>query len=132
MEFFVPEIVAEDAEEAYANYAKLTGSSPQPHGKRIRSISWRPRMDELWTAEVGSKLSGKKNAVKGRGATRREYTESLHDGATVLAIFPGVPYRVLTDKKINPAVRSAWENPFLASADPVSVVAFDVVEEPAE
>ncbi|TPV47811.1 hypothetical protein FJ661_20040 [Pseudarthrobacter phenanthrenivorans] len=129
MEFFIPDISPEDAEEAYASYATLAGGAPQPHGRRIRSISWRPRTDELWTAEVGKKLSGKKDVVKGRGTTRREYTESLHDGATVLAIFPGVPYRVVTDKKINPEVRSAWENPFLASANPVSVMTFDVAKE---
>lgn len=132
MEFFIPNISTEEAEKAYANYATLAGGTPQSQGERIRSISWRPRTDELWTAEVGKKLSGKKDVVKGRGATRREYTEALHDGATVLAIFPGVPYRVVTDKTINPKVRSAWENPFLASANPVSVVAFDVMEKPSE
>ncbi len=76
----------------------------------------------------GKEAVRKKDVVKGRGAARREHSEPLRDEATVLAIFPGVPYVVVTDKGFNPQVRSMWVNPFMASSNPVSLNTFETAE----
>jgi hypothetical protein len=46
----------------------------------------------------------------------------VSDPATVLAIFPGDPFLVVTDKGVA-GVRSEWENPFMAGM-PSSVARF--------
>ncbi len=44
----------------------------------------------------------------------------------VLAIFPGTPFKVVTNHRIPGNVRSAWENPFMAG-EPKSVAYFSLV-----
>jgi len=125
MEFFIPGTSPEETEATYEQYAALAGSVPLPVDERIQSISWEKSRVETWTAEVGKKLSGRIDEVNGKGASRHEHSTRLSDSATVLAIFPGDPYMVVTDKGINPDVRSGWANPFMASNSPTSVKRFD-------
>lgn len=126
MEFFIPEASAEKVEQIYEEFADIAGRKPLPLGERIQSITWKKTAVETWTAEVGKPLSGKKAVERGRGTSRREYSESLSDGATVLAIFPGYPYMVVTNKGYVPGVRSLWENPLLASPNPTHVQLFEL------
>jgi hypothetical protein len=128
MKFFVPDAEPEKYEDLYASYAAMCRTGPVPDGERIRSISWSPTPAETWTAEVGRQLSVKVDKVKGRGADRREYVERRNNAAKVLAIFPGVPYMVVTNKGFDPKVRTEWDNPFLAS-DKVTVVYFETAHD---
>ncbi|KIA73389.1 hypothetical protein ANMWB30_23160 [Arthrobacter sp. MWB30] len=130
MEFFIPGVSAEEAEAKYAEYAAKAGRNPQPADKRISSLSWTHHSVEDWTAEVGKQLRGTKTVTTGRGANKRDRRELLSDAATVLAIFPGSPYIVVTDKGITPGVRSMWNNPFMATNSPTSSKLFDVSSEP--
>lgn len=49
----------------------------------------------------------------GRRGEADDVTTRLSDGATVLAIFPGNPYLVVTDAWPMTDRFSGWENPFL-------------------
>lgn len=126
MKFFIPAVEDPDNWEViYKEFAEACNTHPLPHGKRIRSITFPKSTVETWTAAVGKKLSGTKMVSQGKGADRREYPKSLSDGATVLAIFPGVPYMVLTNKNLDPTASSQWANPFLAHKDPTGVEYFE-------
>jgi hypothetical protein len=127
MKFFIPGIDPDQHDSVYEALAAVCNAEALPDGKRIRSISFSKSTVETWTATVGDRLSGKRRITTGRGATSRERTETLSDGATVLAIFAGTPYMVFTDKGVN-GVRSAWENPFMASEHPDSVRTFEADE----
>jgi hypothetical protein len=85
-------------------------------GERVYSITFDHNGEE-WTATVGKILKGlsrKTIRVKGEYQTR-ERVEHLSDPALVLAIFPGVPYVVITNHKLaSLSVGSEWENPFFA------------------
>lgn len=64
-----------------------------------------------WTAKVGEQLRGAKTTNRGG----REIRTPFSDPAIVLAIFPGDPYLVVTNKGPNFGnAKSAWENPFMA------------------
>lgn len=115
--FFIPFVEPEDMEEAYAELARAARCAPLPPGERIYSITFTNR-GETWTATVGKQLTGEKIIRKsGRGGAT-EHIQHLSDRATVLAIFPGIPWMVWRD-----AVPSAWENPFMAG-EPKSVRRF--------
>lgn len=127
MKFFVPDAEPEKYEDLYAAYAAMCKTGPLPDGERIQSISWRSNPKETWTAEVGRQLSVKVDKVKGTGANRREFVERRNDAAKVLAIFPGVPYMVVTNKGLDARVRTEWDNPFYAS-EKVTAVYFESPE----
>ena len=121
--FFVPNAHPGKDEDLYASLAKMAGRSPLPPGERIQSISWSHNGEE-WVATVGEQLRGTKTQMRTRQKKRVEVTERLKDPATVLAIFPGSPYMVVTNLGLD-AVRSHWANPFMAG-QPNSVRLFDV------
>lgn len=108
--FFVPEIEPDAQEAAYADLAKFCEHVVPD--KRVYSITFMHDSEE-WTATVGESLRG----VRTKGKQKL----MLSDPATVLAIFPGYPFKVVTNAW---AVRSAWENPFLAG-NPTSITYFD-------
>ncbi|MBP1135654.1 hypothetical protein JOE31_001886 [Arthrobacter sp. PvP023] len=130
MKFFIPDVEPDKQEEMYETFAAMCRMRPLPDGQRIQSITWDKTPVETWTAEIGKPLSGTRQKVTGRGATRRESTDRLVDQATVLAIFSGNPYMVVTDRRLDPTVRSAWDNPFLADSSPSSVTKFEASEAP--
>jgi hypothetical protein len=117
--FFVPGIPPDCQEDIYAAMAKACGLPLPPLTWRVFSIVYVHDGVE-WTATVGERLSGTKTTTK-RG---RQYTSAHSDNATVLAIFPGAPYVVLTNK--GPYFgngRSQWENPF-SVARPMQITLF--------
>ncbi len=120
--FFIPGIEPAKQEGAYADLARLAHRSVLDPEERIYSITFHHDGEE-WTATVGEKLHGHTIADPRARAQFRRFSRSVSDEATVWAIFPGSPYIVVTDKRFNPDVRSAWENPFLASV-PRSVTLF--------
>jgi hypothetical protein len=130
VKLFIPDIEPDKEEGMYETFAAMCGMRPLPDGQRIQSITWHKTPAERWTAEVGKTLSGTRQKVTGRGATRRELTERVTDPATVLAIFSGVPYMVVTDSRLDPTVRSSWDNPLLASSSLRSVTTFEASEAP--
>lgn len=110
--FFIPNIDEGTDEEVYEGLADLCGRMPAEHGRRIESITF-VHDGEEWIATVGSELRGTRTTSRRRKAGVVEVTERLSDGASVLAIFAGTPYIVVTNKG-TPGVRSRWENPFYA------------------
>lgn len=115
--FFVP-VSAIDASDAsvaeetlYTELAEWCGRPTPSPERRIYSIL-NVHNGEEWTVTVGERLRGIKRQTRGRGRQKTEYPEPLSDSAVVLAIFPGVPYAVVTNKRLKTGVRSAWENPF--------------------
>jgi hypothetical protein len=124
--FFIPNAEPDKWEGLYEAFAAMAHRAPLPDGQRIYSISFMKGHAETWTATVGKKLSGKQVSTRGRGSNRREFTKSLSDGATVLAIFSGVPYTVVTDRGLEKNITSDWVNPFGASEKPTSVSYFDL------
>lgn len=121
--FFVPAATAENLEAVYADLAKFCGQPPQPSERRIYSITY-VHNGETWTATVGKKLSGKGSRTKRIKGKNVEQSYGVSDPATVLAIFPGYPYMVVTNHRLAGNVGSAWENPFLAG-QPKSVTYFE-------
>ena len=89
--------------------------------RRIYSITF-VHDGEEWTATVGEQLRGIKHRVTRSKGQQLERTTPISDAAMVLAIFPGAPYIVVTDKGINQKY-SKWENPFMAGS-PVTVKYF--------
>ncbi len=111
--FFVPGAAPENQETEYEKLAKWCLRNSPKLGNRIYSITYIHNGEE-WTATVGKPLRGKKIKT----------SRPVFDSATVLAIFPGEPYMVVTNSRIDPNVKSYWENPFMAGR-PNSVVFFD-------
>lgn len=116
-EFSVPMIEPDKQEEMYGAFAQLAGSSALGPGKRIRSITWK-HDGVIWTATVGEQFRGTetKQIGRGRSTTYREVPRSTSD--TVLAIFPGHPYKIVHDNKSR-----YWNLPIYAG-DPTQVVLF--------
>ena len=111
--FFVPNASQEAQEATYAGLAARCNRPVPPAGERIYSISFEHN-GEVWQATVGQTLSGTKvktRKVKGRTISNEH---ALSDPAMVLAIFPGSPFVVVTNRGLVEGVRSQWENPFLA------------------
>lgn len=118
----IPGIAAPDAEAEYARLAKACGSPVPPIGQRIYSVSY-VHDGERWTATVGERLKGTRHKIirHRKTKTKTEYDIPLHDCAVVVAIFPGVPYRVVTDSCLtNGGGPSHWENPFLVGSPGVT------------
>jgi hypothetical protein len=104
VEFFVP-VADEEIEEIYEELATMAGASaPGPTNQRVYSVTWTANATETSTATVGDQLSG--------------------DTATVLAIFPGRPFRILTTAEPFGRKPSTWNNP-LSVEEPTTVEFFD-------
>lgn len=119
-EIFVPEPAKSDKqEEAYAEFARMAGRAiPE---RRIYSITF-VHDGEEWMATVGEQLRGIKHRMTRSKRQRLERTTPVSDSAVVLALFPGDPYIVVTDKGISQKY-SKWENPFMVGS-PVAVKSF--------
>lgn len=122
--FFVPKASSsEDAEHLYANLAQLCGRPVPEPAQRVFQIEW-VHDGDCWVATVGERLHGRRTRTRRRKGTAREVTEPLSDPAIVLAIFPEVPYLVVTDARPLGSAPSSWANPFMAGR-PTSINRFD-------
>jgi hypothetical protein len=124
--FFLPPIAHYDASEQDAAYVEIAEKCGRPvPAQRVYSITFRQASD-YWSATVGERLTGTKTQQVGptdETDNSTEQTTRLDDAATVVAIFPGTPYLVVTDSGITSGGRTSWENPFYAGA-PTSVTYF--------
>jgi hypothetical protein len=123
-DFFLP--IAETSDQAegiYTQLAALCRIPVPPADQRIHEIRWTHDGDD-WVATVGKPLSGQRVRLRKRKQGRVEITERLADPATVLAIFPGNPYLVVTNARPVGGATSSWENPFMAGI-PSSVRLFE-------
>jgi len=109
--FFVPFAQPGTEESAYAELAQVAGRPIPPPSRRIASIEF-DHNGEHWIAEVGKTMRGTRFS-NGRRKSKHQSVTHLSDPATVLAIFPGIPYMVVTNARFVPSVRSYWENPFM-------------------
>lgn len=110
-EFFVPAATSDNQESVYASFADWCNCPiPEKH-QRIYSIEF-IHDGEKWTATVGEHLQGYKLKVSRSQGKKIERKASIKDQAKVLAIFPGSPFKVVTNHGIVSDVGSAWENPF--------------------
>jgi hypothetical protein len=123
MEFFVPAATTENIDEVYTSFAKMCHASVPPPDRRIYSIRFIHDGEE-WIATVGEKLRGTRTRTRQRGGRNVDVTNQLSDAATVLAIFSGTPYLVVTNARPITGIVSAWVNPFMAG-QPESVTFFD-------
>jgi hypothetical protein len=111
--FFVPDSKPGNDEEAYEELAAMCNRGVPARDARIYSITYAHDGTE-WTATVGEQLHGiRRRTVRSRGR-RVEREQPVSDSATVLAIFAGVPYVVVTNAGLTASVRSTWVNPFMA------------------
>ena len=94
--FFVPAATQEEQEEIYAEFARWCRCPVPAPDKRIVKIMYN-HDGTSWTAAVGETLRGERIKVSRGQANERTLTES--DPATVLAIFAGIPYMVVTRMK---------------------------------
>lgn len=128
LSFFLPHfsdaVTADNQEEVYKAFAALCRQSPP--SRRIYSIDYRHDGSE-WTATVGQQLKGVKITTTRSRGQKIERRLPVYDSATVLAIFPGDPYFVVTNCRFTEGVRSYWENPFMAGR-PTSVTYFATTE----
>jgi hypothetical protein len=83
-------------EAAYRRLAEIAGAVPAEPGRRIRLVAYRVGR-ESWTAEVGRKLSGTRPEHRRRKGEFTTTTEKLSGSSTVLAIFAGTPFTIVTD-----------------------------------
>jgi hypothetical protein len=124
--FFLPPIAHYNASEQDAAYVLIAEKCGRPvPTRRVYSITFRHGSDS-WSATVGEKLTGSKTQPVGptdKTENSTEQTTRLDDAATVVAIFPGTPYLVVTDSGIISGGRTSWENPFYAGV-PTSVIYF--------
>ena len=93
--FFVPLCPPECEEGSYAHLAQSCDRKVPPVGHRIYSIIFEDH-GIVWTATIGEHLRGRK-AVKVKNKETVEW--QIDDPALVLAIFPPLPYCVLTNLK---------------------------------
>jgi hypothetical protein len=122
--FFVPAATPETQESVFAEFAKMCGVAVPPVEERVYSIVFTHDGEE-WHATVGETMHGTKyttHRVKGKKVERRQ---TVSDPALVLAIFPGVPFMVVTNQRIAGNIGSKWVNPFLAGR-PESVTRFSL------
>jgi hypothetical protein len=120
--FFVPGVPKGEAELVYARLAVSCGCHVPSPPERIREVRWTHDGDE-WVATVGEKLHGQRVRVRRRGGAFVDVLTSLHDPATVRAIFPGASYMVVTDSRPMGLFVSYWNNPFVAG-QPTGIVKF--------
>lgn len=120
--FFVPVATSKNVEKVYADFAEWCACPVPPLEERIYSITF-VHDGEEWTATVGKTLSGKTLPNPRSRSKKPHHARKLRDPATVLAIFAGVPYFVVTNHRLAGSVGSAWENPFLVG-NPKRVIYF--------
>lgn len=82
---------------------------------RIHSIEWVSNGEE-WKATVGERLRGVRIRERTRKGKRVEVRTPIADAATVLAIFAGSPYLVVTNAPPVGNSTSEWNNPFMVGA----------------
>jgi hypothetical protein len=75
------------------------------------------------------KLHGRRMRVRRRGRDFVEVSTSLHDPATVRAIFPGASYMVVTESRPMGMFVSYWNNPFMAG-QPTAIAKFAIPGSP--
>lgn len=121
--FFVPGATSDNVKKVYADFSEWCGCPVPPQEERIYSITF-VHDGEEWTATVGKTLSGKTLPNPRSRRKRTHHVRKLGDPATVLAIFAGVPYSVVTNHRLAGSVGSAWENPFLVG-NPKRVICFE-------
>lgn len=109
----MPKASRDETERIYQELAEWC-QRPIPNvDQRIYEIEWEHDGEE-WTAIVGEKLRGQRVRVRRRRGRDVETRTPLSDSATVLAIFAGEPYFVVTDARPLGSVVSAWVNPLMA------------------
>lgn len=113
MRFFVPDANPEEAESVYKGFARWCGVDVAPADRRVASIAFTHDGAE-WTATVGEQLRGSITKRRRRKAGTVDVTMPLSDPATVLAIFAGKPYLVVTNARPLSDLVSGWVNPFMA------------------
>lgn len=123
--FFVPAATTDNQESVYAEFARWCSRPVPSLERRIYSIAF-VHDGEEWTATVGETLRGKRFRTTHSRGMKIEREQPVSDPAIVLAIFPGIPYIVVTNHRIGGRnVGSRWENPFFAG-EPDSVTLFSV------
>jgi hypothetical protein len=122
--FFVPGFPVENHEACYIEIAQHFNGYVPIYSERIYSITYQSRNEE-WVATVGESLCGTKLEVVRIKGKKTNRVVRLTDSAIVLAIFPGYPYKVVTNAGL--AVRSEWENPFIVG-QPSSIIKFKLTE----
>ena len=95
-----------------------------PLEERVYSITF-SHSGEDWIATVGEQLRGIGYRSSRSRQKSTERTIALRDSAVVLAIFPGTPFTVFTNKEKG-SVGSAWHNPFRVEK-PASVTRFSML-----
>lgn len=121
-EFFVPgsaDAGSADSgvEAAYRRLAELTGAAAAPPGRRIRQVAFKVGR-ESWTAEVGRTMVGTRPEHRRRRGEFTTTTERLTGQATVLAIFAGTPFTIVTDDEQATSAPPALPAPSSESAPP--------------
>ena len=118
--FFLPRAGDdEQAERLYGALAEFAGCEPAPPGRRVQA-------NELafegaaWVAQVGAELAGRRTTRRLRRGELLEHTETLGSATRVLAIYPGMPFVVVTDAQPITAAPSEWANPFTALPEQVT------------
>lgn len=115
-------VADEEIEEIYEELAAMAGgTAPAQTTERVYSVTWTPQSTETWTATVGERLAGRAPANIDDDT---DLHDRLTDGATVLAIFPGRPFLVLTTAEPFGRRPSAWDNP-IPVVQPTIVEYFD-------
>jgi hypothetical protein len=118
--FFLPRADGgEQAERLYDALAEFAGCEPAPAGRRVHSIAFAQDGAE-WVAEVGAELTGRRTTQQLRRGELIERTEELTSSTRVLAVYPGMPFVVVTDAQPITGAASEWANPFLARPDRVT------------
>ena len=119
--FFVPLVPPEDQEHTFVEFAKSC-NRPVPHPtQRVYAITFR-HDSESWVATVGKQLNGTRTTSHRAKGQKIERQHAVYDSALVLAILPGIPYLVVTDRTLGVS-GSQWESPFMAGR-PDSVTYF--------
>jgi hypothetical protein len=116
--FFLPRCSHDSQEGVYARIAETCHREVPPIRRRIYSIVFE-HDDIVWTATVGEHLRGRKS-VWVRGKETVEW--NITDPALIVAIFPRVPYCVVTYS----SGKSHFEPIFYAS--PIQIELFFGVE----
>jgi hypothetical protein len=123
--FFVPKATPENQESIYASFADSREIPIPILPERIYSITFIHNREE-WIATVGQALRGSRHKTTRSIGKKVEQIVQLSDPAIVLAIFPGTPFTLFTNHRIDRNVGSVWENPFYVG-EPKSVTHFPVL-----
>lgn len=120
--FFVSGVAEGDAEQEYHRLAEVVGADASTPGRRVRQVFFKIGR-ESWVATVGRSPEGTRpehRRVKGKLTTT---TDKLADDSTVLAIYPGDPFVVVTDAAPVGTAESRWPSP--VRAKPSRIVYFE-------